>query len=728
MAKSNTSPNLKPKRGLGSVVTRQRRKVIGMIDKEREHRQQVLAQRARQHINGTVSHAESAARRERLSWCSSFLGTVAGQQTAVLRSYGMTQPVHARLVRHYSHYDNKFVPDTNPVDIAYTDFSQVVVRWNVIGIPDAGDYVNVIDTIATMRGVFQHEFGHLRHTVPYPVLIAKYAEEKGLTADHYLMQDYQWAWNALEDQRMESLVVQEVPRMASYFTSIVLNVLLNSGSPDRAWLLLAGRLYLPDEIRYYARNEFGDRARADEWYNIVKDYKTATTATDMVSAVIRAHNFLRQQNIDLPPQPGGQHRDSGTETGGENVDISEDGNSLKQENDTIDEFSPQSGDSSDSAGDDDGDSGSGKSADDEAEDDAKPTDGAGNDSDDTSTSEDNDGDSDAPSNSQHKDKSDDGSTDDNPSPTAEVPSVIEDGHAPSQSQSYDKGDGTFKHAAEQMLEDVTNQLRNDADNINTARDININYSRSHIPELSTSGMPTLSQDLQSTAHSLAAGIETALSDYVTASQPHWVDRVDEGVINPLAFRTKDIGSYDYRRDRIGDCVDGLDLHVSFLSDVSVSMEGGPMASLSVAMYAMVLACERMGIGTTCTLWSSDTETYRIWDNESPSPVLLGALGGTDPSLALDDLSTHNPEGAKQHLVFIFTDGEWGYTPPLSDTYGQEGRRIVVVRYGVWFDNEVQDLDEVYGSDALININDVTKLPEVLHSCISEVLSESLPTY
>ena len=731
----NTSP--KPARGLGQAVTRHRRKVISMIDKERENRHANDRTHARTALQAAQRHVHDQQISAQRSWRSSFLSTIASLQTSVLRSYGMTHPVRASVYRSGWGLVS-YSPGMNPLRTAYTDFTQVVVAYNDHGIPLQGDTVEILDTIASMRGVFQHEFGHLLHTVPYPILWER-ALEEGFQPGDVSMRDTQWAWNALEDQRMESLCVASVPRLATYFTSMILNIVAsNIDNNQDSWLLLAGRLYLPDEIRYYSRKLFNTRANADQWYDIVQSYKTATNAHDMLHQVFRAHKFV-EDNAVTQPSSTSRHEVSPDGEGASPEQVQEQGQQLQNEEDTLDEFSPSD---SSGNGEQDGEQGSEQSSPQSSDSDSG--DGTG-DSDSDSDSDGDDG-SVGDAGTQEHTKNDTGSDDgdstnnsNNTDTTTKLPSVSEDITETQHGQSDERGDGTIKHASQQGLKDAIDQtlqdtiqeLRNDTDVIKASQSISENYANSNLPILDTSDMPMLSDENVSHANSLAMHVETSLSDYVTASAPHWVDRLDHGVINPLAFLTKDVGSFDYRRDRIGECVDGLNLHVSFLSDVSMSMSGPPMEALSVAMYAMALACQRLGIGSTYTLWSSDFETYRVWDTPTNvQPTLFGALGGTDPVSALEDLDTHNTEDAKDHLVFIFTDGEWGYMPALNDAYGKPGRRIVVVRYNSynWLtsNDPVRGTeDTVYGSDALLDINNLDALPDALRMCIADLLKYRL---
>ena len=134
------------------------------------------------------------------------------------------------------------------------------------------------------------------------------------------------------------------------------------------------------------------------------------------------------------------------------------------------------------------------------------------------------------------------------------------------------------------------------------------------------------------------------------------------------------------------------------------------------MYAARNACESLGIGITQSLWSSEGQNYRIWSS-GPKPEVFPAMGGTEPTMALDDLATHNPEGANNHLVLVFTDGEWSYEFPSLARWSAPGRSIMFIRYG-------GNSDKSMGADTHISINRVSELGEQLTYGISDVLASS----
>lgn len=708
---------LKPRRGLGQAATRHRRKLITTIERERTTRESERRDKAMSAIREASRYVEQDKIKERVHWANSLLSTITNQQTAVLRSRGMKHPViydlDIRNIWWASLKEAEYEEGEPIVRSAYTDFEKVHASFTVSAIPDMYKTTELIDTIASIRGVFQHEFGHLLHTTPFPVLLEQYETGRedmdgklylhemahSIGVDNY--QSFQYAWNVLEDQRMESLTVLEVPRLKLYFTSMVLSVIATEDSIDNAWILCAGRKYLPKDIRYYAKKEFRpDKPElADTWLGIVNTYKTATTPNQMVDAVVEAMKFLHNENVGKVSET--RHVMSYARTSDyEPVDrdkLEKQGQTLSGEGEPMDGYEPPIDDSPET----------GKSEDQQNQgSDAKGKgSGGGN----------------ARGTGDDETKSTSSSSDTNN--RVSMPSVTVDVTPDTNKRGHDKssGDGTLKHAVDQTLNEIMSDIRADVDNLNVLQEATISSSTRSIPVLEDESMPRLDDHHVQTALTMCGRIQDALSDYVTASDPHWVDRVDHGVINPLAFRTKEVGSNEYRRDRVGEATDGLNIHVSFLSDVSMSMEGPPMTALSIAMYAMGEACVRLGVGATYTLWSSDNETYRIWEDGIPKPQLMGAMGGTDPTAALDDLANHNPEDAKHHLVFIFTDGDWGRSRPLSD-WSVPGRKLVVVRYTPW---QYESTYDQYGGDALINITKVEDMPSALHRVMSEMLTSSL---
>ncbi len=663
--------HLKPQRGLGKEITAQRRKQRDALRRQRENHEQESMNKAREEL------ARLRVAGEKPKYIHSLVAAVADSQTAVLRSMGLPQGINAS-----GSYGQL---------VAFTDFRQIYVQYPVRSMATGRDRNATIDTIADLRGIIQHEIGHVRFTVPFPEL----REQAGIDEGDVGSSAHQKAWNILEDQRMETLVVNAVPRIASYFTKMIYEHIV-TGDINHVWLLVAGRTYLPDDLRIKAHQQFdltypshGVTPFSKQWYDIVKRYKQANTAKDMWQCVREAKDFLDRVLPNDSVNGGTAHRDRRERwfyEPDDNMDTTggSPSNACGDEDDSVEDTIGQSGGKPDSEPDksDDGDG-------DATGGDGDATDGAG------------DGDLGEDMTEQvfgpHSGTDD--QTDTNPA----------GGRGVSQSPRQQLED-SIRDQIQQEVEQIKSQHLNDVENQQIMANANMRDNGMGLPELSNSGFHMTPEQLES-AHKITVGIQSALTELETASQPAWHSRQDTGVLDALAYRTKQVGSLDYHRRRDGDANAGIDLHVSVLSDVSGSMSGQPIRDLSVSVYAMRVACDNLGIGTSFTLWSSMRNAGRIWRHSEPMPIVWEANGGTDPTLALDDLGSHNEEGASHHLVIIFTDGLWGHDFDLS-RWATDNRHIVLCVLGMEGVN--------YRADAAFSIESCLELPTKLVDAIKQL--------
>jgi len=672
--------HLKPQRGLGKEITAQRRKQRDALRRQRENYKQESMAKAR----------EELSRRQQVQstppFVKSIMASVADNQTAFMRSMGLRQFITAESGWYYNDLR------------AWTDFRRIFVHYPTSGMPDGSNRLDTLDTIADLRGIIQHEIGHIRFTVPFPELIekagvAEYVEASGKKAFHT-------AWNILEDQRMETLVVNAVPRIASYFTKMIYKHIV-TGDMDHAWLLLAGRTYLPDDLRIKAHQHFdlnhpshGVTPFSKRWYDIVKRYKQATTAGDMWDEVVQAKLFLDQVLPNEHVDCGTEHRDrqnrwsldpeDDTETTGGSPS-----NACGDEDDSVEDTIGQSG------GNPDGDS----------DEDTGDNDGNGQ-------THDGDGDAiDATGEDGTADKSGDTASNNNVNSDTDTPSPNVGGGV-SVDKQREQLENSIRDQIQEQNDKITLDHRADVENQQMMASANTRSHGMGLPELSNSGFHMTDEQLDN-AHKITVGIQTALTELETASQPAWHSRQDAGVLDALAYRTKQVGSLDYHRRLDGDANAGIDLHVSVLADVSGSMTGPPIRDLSVSMYAMRMACDNLGIGTSFTLWSGPRDAGRIWRHSEPVPIVWDANGGTDPTYALDDLENHNEEDASHHLVIIFTDGLWGRDFDLT-RWGTDNRYIMLCVLGM--DSEWMR----YRADATFTIESCLELPNKLVDGIKQL--------
>ena len=177
---------------------------------------------------------------------------------------------------------------------AWTDFSQIYVGYHV--------HKDVRLTAAVLRGLFYHEGGHIRFTVPFPTLTAMAAADGAdVTIPGNLNRNQvHHAWNLLEDQRMETAVVSDSPRKAGYFVPMVLSELaLTVNDAAANWPLMVWRRYLPSKVVAGARKLFviknGEHGEeyAQQIEQIVDTYVQSTDAVTMHTAVIDMANMLQ---------------------------------------------------------------------------------------------------------------------------------------------------------------------------------------------------------------------------------------------------------------------------------------------------------------------------------------------------------------------------------------------------------------------------------------------------
>ena len=123
--------------------------------------------------------------------------------------------------------------------------------------------------IRTFKGTNLHELAHVIFTPRSGDAISTWVQQN---------RRFKWAWNALEDQRIETLFTALYPATTGYFQNSTHTWLLANPDPStlyRAYTLVGGRRYLDRKVRLAARAAFlahyGSQA-ADECDRIVQEY------------------------------------------------------------------------------------------------------------------------------------------------------------------------------------------------------------------------------------------------------------------------------------------------------------------------------------------------------------------------------------------------------------------------------------------------------------------------
>ena len=664
-----------PQKGIAKEIAADRRRAQAADRRQREKMQDEERHAARQRLN---PHRMAKPTEEQLL-LAHLQSIVTPAQTALLRAWGYDQTVRGTCGGAYG------TGQTN----AWTDFKtvEVVAGRDLVQPRDGLDkYDMTVSAVASLKGAYQHEFGHLRFTVPFNILKESTEDELG---DDSLTGYHQHTWNLLEDQRMEAAVVASVPSIAGYFRVMVSTIVLGgvrtvSGSladpvNDRAWMYIAGRKYMSDALRLAARDQFaaqhGDPA-ADRWEEIVATYKAATTNIDLAKTVILAKTFLDELGVDSN-RSDHDHRSSDD---GRRFGQAEDQEPAKGADPAAGATEHDA--DGDADGDDDTDSagGAGASAD-------------GDDGDDD--------DADATGQGGGENVTDD-----------EAPATDTDTDTPSKGAGSGEG---LKSLAEQERREAQEEIAEHHDVQAMAQDVTAASSTGDGSEYTvyTGGKREFTADIVASCDQNATAIVQGFNGFLAARSPHMMGGQETGYLDPLAYRTRDIGSRSYRRDMDGEVNQTLDMHLSVLVDNSGSMTGTLMEEASQAIYTLHTAANEIGLPTNFLLWSSSRQVYQVATRD-PEPVTYETGGGTWADDAIKDSLNHCDDSVSNHLVVIVTDGSWGGESryAVMGTERRDNTKYLLVCIG----NSTPPDGHSY-ADATVTISSASQMGPVIESAL-----------
>jgi len=675
----------KPERGLGQAVNSIRSSARRAVVKEQKERRKRILDDMRGEAERTV-HLHNAEYRksdnDRSRAAMATLEVVRGQQQAVVDSYGIEVPIHLSIGWSFR---------------AFTDYRSIRVQWSHRDLPDFSDNGSIAEAVIAMRGVTQHELGHNLHSIRPTTLWEHASTQAAITArgGGVYRPDFSHTANILEDQRMESRMVRDVPRLAAYFT-VMCNRWLKG---DALWVLVAGRSYLPDEVRSTALAAFSKPEIAEAWLDIVNRYKGARSVRGLAEAVLDGMEVLD----GLRTNEGTNHEEGYFQPRPTDEEIEQ--AESKAEGVATDpvvmpprpEPEPQS-DEDGSEASESGDSGS--------EGEQEQEQGQSGSEGDQSASEGNadaDGESDSSTDSRSGTGATTGGGDSDPKAEAEAEETARRKQATKDA---------IKKAVDDAMEGIKSSDDGELDE--TVEEIRRSIDDFRLTPLPSDRQGPCSNEVLDLGRKISERMRLSLQQWVTAAAPVWQSHQEHGVIDPLAWRTHRVGERDYHRSMTGTGSEGLDLHLTLMADASGSMLH-QMGALSAVMYGTAAACDELGIDRTMVLWSDNTTSHRVWDGESASPVSMESAGGTDPTLALDDMTNHNVNGRGHHLVIVFTDGQWGSFGTLQQ-WGDDNRKFILVKFGPDAGNYT------YGADHSIYIPTIEDMQYHIAAALDDTLA------
>ena len=148
---------------------------------------------------------------------------------------------------------------------AWSGASQVVFNSRLLG------DLNTPKEIAGLRGLDLHEVSHILYTPREGSEIFEWCRDN----------DYLFAYNALDDQRIETLFTTRYPSTIDWFTSTILIHFVDDPQAfETSYGLLRGRQYLPTELLARSRNAYKHQDQLDEICEIVDQYRVLVFPDD----------------------------------------------------------------------------------------------------------------------------------------------------------------------------------------------------------------------------------------------------------------------------------------------------------------------------------------------------------------------------------------------------------------------------------------------------------------
>ena len=585
---------------------------------------------------------------------------------------------------------------------AWTDFKKVVVyhdqRLNSVLYDEEGNVLPIDPSLlrqvaAETRGLFYHEVGHLLFTTPLPKLLNLSVQDldnpripleanaemivpsNGNTPHWNIRHAFQHAWNVLEDQRMESALVEESPQIASYLTVLIVRNMIHSNT---SWALLAGRQYLPDSIREASERLWtvsGSAHSSEDIADVIERYCVAEDAPTMVECVEQMRVLL--DGVSTPDSIDNHNRFTSAAQG----------DTPKHEDLETLEKAGQSASANRS------------SVKADPKDDQQNSEAKGKAGDQQTSEGDSSGNENDPSNGS---------------------SAAGENRNESPVQTWEERENlrdALNEAVDNLSDDET--LTEDLASMNDA----YNNDDGSLPKYEGTTQ-NLNDDLIQQACLVADDIERAFALATQDCAPHWETSQRRGFLEPVRYITRQPGDLEIFRGWADSGEPGHNLAVSLFLDVSGSMEGTG-EELGAAAWAVKVACDRLNIECDVTLF--DHGGYRLWGTEdrvgSEDVPYVDSRGGTDPTVAFQSILADERDKAS-HLVLVMTDGDWSDNSALLNCR-HRNMHTAVFYLNRWDDCTDMSIDDRLlkrlGPDEAYQIGNLMQIPSAVEHMLVSLL-------
>jgi len=158
--------------------------------------------------------------------------------------------------------------------------------------------LNTPESIAGIKGLDLHEVSHILYT----------PRESSDIVQWVIDNRYWGAFNALEDQRIESFFTSKYPSTVPWFTAVILiHFKSNDEIFAKSYPLLCGRKYLPVELRRQSRALYPEHEKVSEFLSIVDSYRTVVFPADTE----KAKELIKSYHDLLPTSEDGEGEGEG---------------------------------------------------------------------------------------------------------------------------------------------------------------------------------------------------------------------------------------------------------------------------------------------------------------------------------------------------------------------------------------------------------------------------------
>jgi uncharacterized protein YegL len=536
-----------------------------------------------------------------------------------------------------------------------------------------------VQQLLAINGLNFHELAHVRYT-----------PRNGSEICQWVIDNNYWsAFNALEDQRIETLMTARFPSTVNWFVATVAQYLLNTPEAfATSYALLRGRRYLPVDIRRMSREAFKAQEHVPAIIEIVDSYRTLLYPRDTERAkelIERFNDILKSlpriddQNGDNPNDDSEQtsrkklHDPNGHDDRPFNGHESSDSRPAPKEEQQQDAERSKSIDKEDDVTSSESDSSPADSDDDSDSDDNTPHDSDSDSDDDSDSSEEgcptpSDSDSDKEGDSEGKklpsergDFDDDVTVDD-----SEIDESLFDDDYNADNKSRHAGSAYGKDnnskevtdALEEIIESVTETLMKDLDRLS-----------SQITDKPLMGTVNVGSIDKANFSEARANAELVLIQQQFAKEllrikanydPAWEYETRRGRLNMRRYLQG--ASLNKVFDKWSEGKDDVTaIEAVILLDRSQSMQGNNAKEAYKSMWAIKRSLDKAGANTTVITFDSYTRILYSAEDKADAGVIrdAGASGGTNPTNAILTAQNIFANTDKPiRLLFMITDGAW----------------------------------------------------------------------